>query len=133
LQRIQKGEVLIISNRRRGGLILRKPFYAEFIGPGAIIGGNLDLNCQRIIPLGKLSLISPSDPEELHRSYLIRRQWVLNTRRFTELSEPSDRAQQLIDQLENYFGGDIIRHISPDDLAAIAGIFPTTIEQILNR
>ena len=133
LQRIQKGEALIISNRRRGGVILRKPYYAEFIGPGAMIGGNLDRNCQGIIPLGKLSLVSPIDPPELYRSYLIRRQWVLNTRRLTELSEPSDRAQQLLDQLENYFGGDIIHLISSEDLAAIVGIFPSTMEQILNR
>ena len=133
LQRIQRGEVLIISNRRRGGLILRKPFFAEFIGPGSVVGGNLDQTCTAIIPLGKLSLHSNMEPKDLHRSYLIRRQWVLNTRRFTELPDANDRGQQLLDQLEHYFGSNIIHQVSGEDLAAIVGVFPTTIRRLINR
>ena len=130
LQQIQSGEVLVISNRCKGGLIVRKPFYAEFMGPGAIVGGNLDRDCTRVIPLGHFSLKPPSDQDELYRSYLIRRQWILNTARLTELSDPEERAQQLLNELASYFSSSIIRRVPIADLAAIVGVFPCTIAKV---
>ena len=36
---LQSKELLVINPRRKNGLILYKPYHAEFAGPGAAIGG----------------------------------------------------------------------------------------------
>ncbi|MFZ9736875.1 MAG: hypothetical protein ACO3EZ_02585 [Prochlorotrichaceae cyanobacterium] len=133
MSRIQQGEVLVISNRRRGALIVCKPYRCEFLGPGSVLGGNLDRTCTKLIPIGKFSLAAPRSAEELYRAYLIRRQWTLNTRHLTEIVNPCERAQQFLNQLENYFSPEIIRRISTEDLASIVGVFPRTMLKVLTR
>jgi hypothetical protein len=63
-------ELLIVSPHRRNGLILFKRYHAEFAGPGAAVGGLIDRDCQRVLPIGNLSLISPESSEERQRAYL---------------------------------------------------------------
>ena len=133
INRIRQGEALVISNRHRGALIVCKPYCCQFLGPGSILGGEIDRSCTRLVPIGKLSLTSPSNADELYRAYLIRRQWTLNTHRLMELPNPTDRAQQFLNQLENYFSPEIIRRVPPEDLASIVGVFPRTMLQVLNR
>ena len=133
VNRIRQGEALVISNRRRGALIVCKPYCCQFLGPGSVLGGELDRSCTRLVPIGKFSLASPCTNDELYRAYLIRRQWTLNTHRLTELPNPTDRAQQFLNQLENYFSPEIIRRVPTEDLASIIGVFPRTMLQVLNR
>ena len=54
LPQIKQKKLLIVNPRRKNGLILYKRYYAEFAGPGAVIGSEFD--------------------EEKINAYLIRRQ-----------------------------------------------------------
>ena len=76
LQHLHQQKLLVINPRRKNGLILYKPYHAEFAGPGAAIGSNFDQDVIDVLPVGKLSLTEPRTSQERINSYLIRRQWV---------------------------------------------------------
>jgi hypothetical protein len=124
---IQSGQVWTVNSRQRNGIILHKPFHTEFAGPGAAVGGRLDLDCQRIILMGKLSLIRPDSHQERQNAYLIRRQWIKLIQQVTDKSDPLQRAQQILNQFENYFDQDTIGRIPDEAFAAMVGVLPYTI------
>ena len=76
LKLLHSGQVLMVNNRRRNGLILYKRYHAEFAGPGAAVGSLYDRDCELALPVGHLSLLSPESHEERQKAYLIRRQWI---------------------------------------------------------
>lgn len=123
-------EVLIVSNRRRNGLILYKHYYAEFAGPGAAVGGPVDQDCQYMLPVGKLSLVSPLSSDERQRAYLIRRQWVRLIKEITDIPTPLQRAQRLMNHFDGFFEPDIIAQIPDTALALLIGVLPETIKKV---
>jgi hypothetical protein len=123
----ESNELLIVNARRRNGLILYKPYHAEFAGPGAAVGGLFDRDCQRALPVGNLSLISPESPDERQRAYLIRRQWVRLTKEITRNPVPLQRAQNLLNQFDGFFGAEIIAQLPDVALALLVGVLPQTI------
>ena len=122
-------ELLIVSPRRRNGLILFKRYHAEFAGPGAAVGGLIDRDCQRVLPVGNLSLISPESSEERQRAYLIRRQWVRLTIEITDNPTPLQRAQRILNQFEGFFESEIIAQLPDEALALLVGVLPDTIRK----
>ncbi len=117
-------ELLIVSPHRRNGLILFKRYHAEFAGPGAAVGGLIDRDCQRVLPIGNLSLISPESSEERQRAYLIRRQWVRLTIEIIDNLTPLQRAQRIL-HLESEQRAQL-----PDEtLALLVGVLPETIRK----
>jgi hypothetical protein len=127
LDYVRSGQVWMVNGRQRNGVILCKPFHTEFAGPGAAIGGHLDLDCQRVIPMGKLSLMRPDSSQERQNAYLIRRQWIKLTQQVTDKSLPIQRAQLILNQFENYFDQDTIARIPDEAFALMVGVFPYTI------
>lgn len=129
LTRIQRGELLVVNSRRKNGLILGKRFHAEFAGPGAAIGGALDLDCEWLLPIGNLSWVLPESGEEEEKAFLIRRQWVkLITRLFTEGSTPLERAANVLDHFEGYFDLETIQQLPSEAWALLIGVFPQTVD-----
>ena len=128
LTQLNDGKLLVVNSRRRNGLIIYKRFHAEFAGPGAAVGSFFDLNCERILPVGDLSLIDPTDQEERQKAYLIRRQWIRLTQQFTDNPVPLQRAQLILNQFENYFGADTIAQLPDDAFALLVGVLPHTIQ-----
>ncbi|HEY9639334.1 MAG TPA: hypothetical protein V6C57_02560 [Coleofasciculaceae cyanobacterium] len=133
LQYLQSGRLWMVNSRRRNGLILCKPFYAEFAGPGSAVGGVFDQDCQRVIPVGDLSLIQPDSHEERHQAYLIRRQWIRLTQQFTDQSVPLQRAQMILNQFENYFDQDTIARIPDEAFALLVGVLPHSVRMARRR
>lgn len=133
LQYLQTGKVWVVSSRRRNGLILCKSYYAEFAGPGAAVGGVFDLDCQRVIPVGNLSLSQPESHEERQKAYLIRRQWIRLTQQFTDQSVPLQRAQMILNQFENYFDQDTIARIPDEAFAMLVGVLPYSVRMARRR
>ncbi|HEY9725246.1 MAG TPA: hypothetical protein V6D50_02255, partial [Chroococcales cyanobacterium] len=113
LKQLHNKELLIVNARRRNGIILYKPYHAEFAGPGSAVGGLFDLDCQRVLPVGNLSLLHHESADERQRAYLIRRQWIRLTRQITENPEPLRRAQMILNQFEHYFDNETIAQL-PD-------------------
>jgi hypothetical protein len=121
---IRSGLIWAVNSRRKNGLILYKQFYAEFAGPGAAVGGEYDRDCQRVIPVGNLSLLRPETHENRQNAYLIRRQWIKLTQQFTDQSAPLQRAQMILNQFETYFDQPTIARIPDEAFAMLVGVFP---------
>lgn len=127
LSYICSGQTWMVNSRQRNGVILCKSFHTEFAGPGAVVGGYLDLDCQRVIPMGKLSLVRPDSHQERQNAYLIRRQWIKLTQQVTDKSVPLQRAQMILNQFETYFDQETIARIPDEAFATMVGVFPYTI------
>jgi hypothetical protein len=117
-------ELLIVSSRRRNCLILFKRYHAEIAGPGAAVGGLIDRDCQRVLPVGNLSLISPESSEERQRAYLIRRQWVRLTIEMIDNLTPLQRAQRILN-----FESEQRAQLPDEALAFLVGVLPETIRK----
>src|SRR4028118_859335 len=128
LSQLHDKQLLVVNSRRRNGLILYKRYHAEFAGPGAAVGGLFDLDCERVLPVGNLSLISPESSVERQRAYLIRRQWVRLTIEITDNPVPLQRAQKIINQFEGFFEAELIAQLPDTALALLVGVLPQTIK-----
>ncbi len=127
LTRLQSGEVFIVNSRKRNGLILFKRYHAEFAGPGAAVGGDYDCDCQRVIPIGTLSLLTPESFDERQKAYLIRRQWIRLIKQITENGVPVQRVQKILDQFEQYFPPEMVTHLPDVAFALLVGVLPQTV------
>jgi hypothetical protein len=132
LRQLHNKELLIVNARRRNGIIIYKDYYAEFAGPGSAVGGPFDLDCQRVLPVGNLSLIHPESADDRQRAYLIRRQWIRLTRQITENPEPLRRAQMILNQFEHYFDNETISQLPDEAFALLVGVLPHTIRKVRN-
>jgi len=122
----------VINPRRKNGIILYKPYHAEFAGPGAVIGGLFDRDVIKVLPVGKLSLILPNNSQEKQRAYLIRRQWIKLLSKILENPDPIQRAQVILNQFENWFDPQTASQVSNLAFANLIGVLPQTIAQVRN-
>ena len=127
LCQLTSGQLWMVNSRRRNGLIIYKQFYAEFAGPGAAIGSFFDVNSHHVLPVGELSLVCPKDQEERQKAYLIRRQWIRLTHQLTDNPVPSQRAQMILNQFDNYFGANTVAKIPDEAFALMVGVLPQTV------
>ena len=132
LIKLQKGELLVINPRRKNGLILLKKYHGEFAGPGAVVGSCFDLDVVRVIPVGKLSLISLQNSEERQKAYLIRRQWIRLIKQITDNPLPLERAQMIINQFEHWFDPQTTNQLTDEAFALLIGVLPQTIKKARN-
>lgn len=127
---LHSGKVFIVNSRRRNGLILFKRYHAEFAGPGAAIGGDYDDDCQMVIPIGNLSLLTPESYEERQKAYLIRRQWIRLIKQITENPIPQQRVQRILDQFEQYFPPATVAELPDIAFALLVGVLPQTVRMV---
>ena len=130
LTQLNSGQLLVVNSRRRNGLIIYKRFHAEFAGPGAAVGSFFDVDCQRTVPVGDLSLVHPENQEERQKAYLIRRQWIRLTQQLTDNPVPLQRAQMILNQFENYFGAETVAQLPDEAFALLVGVLPQTIRMM---
>lgn len=130
LTQLNSGQLLMVNSRRRNGLIIYKRFHAEFAGPGAAIGSFFDVDCQRAVSVGDLSLVYPETQEERQNAYKIRRQWIRLTQQLTDNPVPLQRAQMILNQFENYFGAEIVAQLPDEAFALLVGVLPQTIRMM---
>ncbi|MEQ8973796.1 MAG: hypothetical protein RIE73_25810 [Coleofasciculus sp. C1-SOL-03] len=123
-------QLSIVDPHRRNGLILYKRYHAEFAGPGAAVGGIFDHDCQQVIPVGDMRLLTPESADERQRACLIRRQWAQLTRQITGHPTPAKRAQKILSQFEGFFDAETIAKIPDEAFALLVGVFPHTVQMI---
>jgi hypothetical protein len=133
LKQLHNKQLLIVNPKRRNGIILYKRYHAEFAGPGSAVGASLDTDCQKILPVGNLDLISPESADERQRAYLIRRQWVRLTLQITENPEPIGRAQRIIEQFEGFFDSATIARLPDEAFALLVGVLPHTVGKVRGK
>ncbi len=132
LPKLKAQELLIVNPRRKNGLIVYKKYHAEFVGPGAIVGGQFDLNVINIIAVGKLSLVSPKNSQEKKQAYKMRRQWVRLTKQIINNPEPTERAQVILNQFEHWFDLETVASLPDEAFALLVGVLPQTIRKLRN-
>lgn len=133
LNQLHDKQLLIVNPKRRNGIILYKRYHAEFAGPGSAVGSSLDTDCQKILPVGNLDLISPESADDRQRAYLIRRQWVRLTLQITENPEPIGRAQRIIEQFEGFFDSATIARLPDEAFALLVGVLPHTVATVRGK
>ncbi|MBV5257921.1 hypothetical protein FLX56_05740 [Synechococcus moorigangaii CMS01] len=133
MTQLQQGDSLMVNPRRKNGLILRKTYYSDFAGPGAIIGSIFDQDVVNVLPVGSLSLLEPTPGSEREKAYLIRRQWVRLLQRITEKPLPEQRAEIILNQFENWFDLETAVQLPDEIFADLVGVLPQTIAQVRNR
>ncbi len=130
LSQLQQKTLLMVNPRRKNGVILYKKYHAEFAGPGAVIGSVFDLDVEKVIPVGKLSLIVPPTSQETINAYLIRRQWVRLTKQITDNPVALERAQVILNQFENWFDAETVAELPDEAFALLVGVLPQTIRKV---
>jgi hypothetical protein len=130
LKQIQAQKLLVVNPRRKNGLIVYKKYHAEFVGPGAIVGGQFDANAVRVIAVGKLSLIVPETSEARRQAYKMRRQWVKLTKQITDNPVPTERARVILNQFEHWFDAETVVQLPDEAFALLVGVLPQTIRKV---
>ncbi len=130
LQHLHSENLLVINPRRKNGLILYKPYHAEFAGPGAAIGANFDKDVIDVLPVGKLSLIEPRTSQERINSYLIRRQWVKLAKQISDNTVAQQRAQVILNQFEHWFDLETANLLPDEPFALLVGVLPKTMRKV---
>lgn len=132
LSKLKAQELLIVNPRRKNGLIVYKKYHAEFIGPGAIVGGQFDMDAINIIAVGKISLVAPENTQEKKQAYKMRRQWVRLTKQIIDNPEPTQRAQVILNQFEHWFDRQTVVNLPDEAFALLVGVLPQTIRKVRN-
>ena len=130
LVKMRHGELLVISPHDKNGLIIYKSYYAEFAGPGAAVGGVFDLDVIEVVLVGEISLIEPQNTKERLSAYSIRREWIRLIKQITDQSSPTERAQQILNQFQNWFEPQIASTLPDEAFARLVGVFPQIIRQV---
>lgn len=132
LAKLKNRELLIVNPRKINGLILYKPYHAEFAGPGAVIGSLFDVDVVKVLPVGNLSLVVPKTPQEKISAYLIRRQWIRLIKHITDNPVPIERAQVILNQFDHWFDPETAASLPNEAFALLVGVLPQTIKRVRN-
>lgn len=130
LSQIQAQKLLVVNPRRKNGLIVYKSYHAEFVGPGAIVGGQFDRDAMAITTVGNISLIVPENAQQRLQAYKMRRQWVKLTKQITDNPIPTERARVILNQFEHWFDADTVAKLPDDAFAMLVGVLPQTIRKV---
>ncbi|MGV2827337.1 hypothetical protein [Myxosarcina sp. GI1(2024)] len=132
LAQLKARELLIVNPRRKNGLIICKKYHAEFAGPGAVIGGQFDIDAVDVVAVGNISLISPQDSQAKKQAYKMRRQWVRLTKQITDNLVSTERAQMILNQFEHWFDSETVAKLPDEVFALLVGVLPQTIRKVRN-
>jgi hypothetical protein len=122
--------LLAISEQKKSGLILCKEFHAEFAGPGAAVSSLAEQSYQAVIAIGSPELLPVTTIESRRRAYGRRIQWGRWLHKIVEHPDPAMRAERLLAGFEEFFGRQVVISLPSEVLALLAGVFPSTIEQV---
>jgi hypothetical protein len=130
LSQLQSGQLLRVNGKPGNALIICHRHHAELAGPGAAVGGVFDVNCGRVIAVGKISIVYPESRIERQKAYALRQQWMLFTQQAMESWVPLQRARNLLILLHKYFAPQIIDELPDEVLAQLVGVLPKTIGMV---
>ncbi len=122
--------LLTVSERKKSGLILCRNYYAEFVGPGAVIWSPGQPDYQTALAIGSPDLVTVNTPEERQQAYGRRIQWLRWIQKIAGQPEPTVRAEKLLSGFEAFFGYSTVLQLPSEVLALLIGVFPATIDQV---
>ncbi|MEN9224293.1 MAG: hypothetical protein Q6L60_06435 [Thermostichus sp. HHBFW_bins_43] len=127
IRSLSSGQLLMVDPQRHNALIICKTFHAEFAGPGAAVGGPLDVESGNVVPIGDVVLLHPQDHQERQNAYAKRLHWMRWLQQITDNPLPAQRARVLLFSLEEFFSTDLVSQLPDEILARLVGVLPQTI------
>jgi len=127
---LQDGTLLFLAPNSQGGLILQKRFYADFVGPGAAIGGQIDKDCTAIYAIGVVNFRIPTQPTERQQSLQTRMMYAKRLAEITGMDDPVQRTRQIMTQLQDSIGTNPIQKFPVEQIAHLAGISPKRLQTV---
>lgn len=128
IELLKSGQLLSITMGDNVGIILQKPFFAEFIGPGSAVGGIFDLQCVTIYTLGQVEFTVPETQDARKLAFERRMEDLSAMQDLCQSDGPLARSIKFIETMSDRFGEDQIRSIPDEVLAKVMGVLPSTIE-----
>lgn len=126
LTSLQSGQLLRITSPRSSAVIICHNHHADLAGPGAAVGGMLDIDCRRVIPIGNLGLQYPESNIDRQKAFTIRQRWIKAIQKVTVNPIPLQRAKILLVMLEKYCGLESLQNVPDEVLAQLVGVLPQT-------
>lgn len=130
LNQLQSGQLLRVNGRPGNAIIICHRHHAELAGPGAAVGGPFDVDCRRVIPVGKISMVYPQSRSDRQKAYAQRQRWILFTQHAMESWVPLQRAKHILFLLYKYFDPQIIDQLPDEIIAQLVGVLPTTVSMV---
>ena len=127
IELLKSGQLLAVVDQPGTGIILQKPYFAEFIGPGAAIGGLFDIDCVTIYTLGAVEFTVPATVDERQDAFRRRIADIETMQMLCQSDVPLVRAIDMLNTLCSKFGVDEVRNIPTEVLAKAAGVLSGTI------
>lgn len=133
LSLLRSGQLLALTPDSKGGLILQKQFHADWIPPGALLGGCYDLDCQRVYVAGKIRFYAPDSRHERAQSLQRRIDSIAELQ--DVINEPSSfrRAFRVLRHLSAFLSYRDMRQIPHELLAQLVGVNPSTVALFWRR
>ncbi len=125
---LQEGKLLFLAPEYQGGLILQKPFYTDFVGPGAAIGSSFDRCCTAIYPLGVVNFRIPTAANERQQAFRNRIRYSDRLAEIASIQPVSRRAALIVAQLCEWVGVEEAQKIPLALIAQMAGVSTKTIQ-----
>jgi hypothetical protein len=128
LDLFKSGQLLVLKPNCRGGLIIQKPFYADFVGPGAAVGGSFDIQSTSVYVMGEVEFYAPTTYEERQQAFQTRIAYIQKLQEVLSVSSSIHRACLIIHQLSLWLGVSHVRRIPFELVAQLGGVLPKSVE-----
>ncbi len=124
---LKSGQILAVCGSEGAGMIIQKPFFAEFVGNGAAIGGLFDLQCVTVYTLGEVNLTVPENKDQRQTAFLKRMADIEAMQELCQLDSSLERGVKILTRLCNQYDTFEVKSIPNDVLAKLVGVLPSTI------
>lgn len=127
----QSDGILVLAEGKKGGLIVCKTDYAEFVGPGAAVFSPVETEDNALIAIGSPEYRWVNSQSARQRAYNIRIQWMRWLQKITESSKnPIKRSEKLLSSLEGFWDAAIVWQLPDEALAKLIGVMPRTMNTV---
>ena len=124
----KSGQFLSLAPNCRGGLILQRPFYADFVGPGAAVGSSFDVNCILVYAIGKVEFCAPRTYSERQQAFQQRMAYSQQLQDMVGEEAPLHRSILILNQLSQWVGAEEATKIPDELVARLAGVLTKTVK-----
>lgn len=128
LHRITSGKVWAIAPDVKGGLLLVKPFYVDFAGAGAAVGGEFDDDCVAVFIVGDVQLQPVVTQRDREATIHTRKTYAKQLSAILDVPQAAQRGRFMLAQLATWLPGNLSLTISAELVAGLAGVLPRTIQ-----
>jgi hypothetical protein len=124
---IESGKFLSLAPECCGAVLLQKPFYLDFAGPGAAIGSRFDRHCTAVYLIGTLKFSESITASERQLALQRRMAYAKQLEAIARMKAPFARARSIQHHLNQWLGIQEAKTIPDAWVAQLVGLQPETI------